>query len=205
MRADRREPLARYVLFADTATQKRFIERAEAVHQELLTADRWGAVVAVPIGPDRTVTARRGLLRRSNEVTVSAPTAPVTPALAGAARIGAEAPARVASRAAERGGCAAEEVVATAMGQVVLDLVRDLAPLQPLHQRDHPAYGQTLRLTAELQALDDILAEVGCTAPSGCVVVRAADHWGKRAEDIEIAEVRAVLVQLAEKAVAAQE
>lgn len=195
MTTDRREPLARYVLFADMTTQARFVATAEEAYRTLVKADRWGAAASVTIGPATVVTERRGVLRRPVEVTLPAPTAPATPSLAAAAQAGEEVPGRVAAL----GGCTAEASLAAVMGDVVLDLVRDLARLLPSQQRDHPAHRQTLRLAAELEALATVLADVGCTDPSGCVTTRAPRHWGKRAEDVEISEVRAVLVQLAEK------
>ncbi|MEX0426926.1 hypothetical protein AB3X52_04770 [Nocardioides sp. DS6] len=130
------------------------------------------------------------------EVTVPAPTALVTPALAAADRAGSEVPQRVAGL----GGCVAEAALAAAAGEVVLDLVRYLAGLQLSQQQAHPAYRQTVRLAAELEALHEVLAKVGCGEGSGCVRARAPMHWGRRAEDVEVAEVRAVLVRLAETA-----
>lgn len=196
MTTDRRKPVARYVLFADEAVQARFVEIAEAAHQLLSKADRWTASGRLDVPSAETVTERRGLLRRTVEVTRPSVSMLVTPALAAAGRTALDVP----SRFAETDRCGAARRVAEVMAEVVLDLIRDLAALDVAQQRPHAAYGQTLRLAAELDALARTTAEVGCQDPAGCVRLRQPEHWGRRAEDVEIAEVRSVLVDLAAKA-----
>ena len=95
------------------------------------------------------------------------------------------------------GGCAAERKLAATLGRVILELVRDLATVPLDDQRLHPACRQTLRLAGELQALHTLLVAAPCPDPFGCVRARQPEQWGRRTEDVEIAEVRAVLFELA--------
>jgi hypothetical protein len=190
---DRRKPVARYVLFTDAADQDRFAELAEAGYQDLARLDQWSGKATVTLSTPETVTTRRGLLRRPVEAEVPAETAVVTAALAAAGEAGRDVPGRIAHFS----GCEAERRLAETMGRVVLDLVRDLGEVPLADQRLHPAYRQTLRLAAELQALHAMLAANGCRDPFGCVRPRPPEQWGRRVEDVEIAEVRAVLLELA--------
>lgn len=196
MIGDRRRPVARYVQFRDEATQQRFIQAAERCYRLLAKTDAWRGETIVDVPSDATVTKRRGLLRRAEEVPAPPETVVLSAALAAASATAADVPARVAAV----DGCAAGRGVAGAIAAVLRDLVHDLTPLPVADQRAHPAYTQTLRLAAELEAFGDLTAEVGCQDLDGCVGLRAPEHWGRRAEDVEVAEVRAVLVQLADKA-----
>ncbi|HEY0888985.1 MAG TPA: hypothetical protein VGE38_05170 [Nocardioides sp.] len=195
---DRRKPLGRYVRFADDATQDRFAQAAEVRYHELARLDPWSGQVKVELPPEeppRTVTERRGLLRRAHSYEVPPPreTLLLSAALARAARDGLEVPDRMAAL----GGCRAGIDLAAGMGEVVVDLAKDLAPVAVPEQQTHPAYRQTLRLAAELRALYDTTAAVGCADPAGCVLARSPGQWGRREEDVEVAEVRTVLAQLA--------
>jgi hypothetical protein len=191
--ADRRQPVARYVLFADAADYDRFAELAEAGYQDLARLDQWSGKAMVTLSAPETVTTRRGLLRRSVEQELPPETATVTGALAAAGEAGREVPNAITNLA----GCEAERKLADTMGRVIIELVRDLGKVSHGDQRLHPAYRQTLRLAAELQGLHAMLAADGCRDPFGCVRPRPPEQWGRRAEDVEIAEVRAVLLELA--------
>jgi len=190
---DRRKPVSRYVLFPAAADQDRFAEVAEAGYRDLARLDQWSGRTTVTLSEPETVTTRRGLLRRSVEEEVPPETATVTGALAAAGEAGRDVPGRIARLA----GCEAERRLADTMGRVVLELVRDLGDVPIADQRLHPAYRQTVRLAAELQGLHAMLAANGCRDPFGCVRPRPPEQWGRRAEDVEIAEVRAVLLELA--------
>jgi hypothetical protein len=193
MNADRRKPVARYVLFTDGAVQDRFAGVAEATYADLARLDQWTGAASLELPGERTGTARRRLLRRTAERSAPSEVLAVTGALSAAGEAGRD----LLPRVAELGGCEAERKLAATMSRVVLDLVRDLAQQPVDAQRSHPAYRQTLRLAAELQALHSLLATIGCGDPFGCVRVRPPEQWGRRAEDVEVAEVRAVLVELA--------
>ncbi|MDH2414678.1 hypothetical protein [Nocardioides sp. CER19] len=194
MTADRRQPVARYVVFADEATQEQFGDVAEEAYRDLARLDQWTGQVPLVLSAPETAKAKRRLLRRAVPETHGPPeTVNVTGALAAAGETGRDVPGRVG----DLDGCAAERKLAATMGDVVLDLTRDLAREGLAEQRAHPAYRQTLRLAAELRALHTVLVSVGCSQSSGCVHLRQPEHWGRRAEDVEIAEVRAVLVELA--------
>ena len=193
MNDDRRKPVARYVLFPSTADHERFAELAEAGYQDLARLDQWSGKATVTLSAPETVTTRRGLLRRSVEEEVPPETAIVTAALAAAGEAGRDVPGRITRLS----GCEAERKLADTMGRVVLELVRDLGNVTLADQRLHPAYRQTLRLAAELQGLHAMLVANGCRDPFGCVRPRPPEQWGRRAEDVEIAEVRAVLLELA--------
>lgn len=147
---DRRKPLGRYVRFADDATQDRFAHAAEVRYHELARLDPWSGQVKVELPPEeppRTVTERRGLLRRAHSYEVPPPreTLLLSAALARAARDGLEIPDRMAAL----GGCRAGIDLAAGTGEVVVDLAR------------------------------------------------SPGQWGRREEDVEVAEVRTVLAQLA--------
>ncbi|SFC31507.1 hypothetical protein SAMN04487968_105141 [Nocardioides terrae] len=196
MLVDRRKPVARYVLFADPATQERFADVAEAAYQDLARVDQWSgtASLTLPAAPSEdTETKRRGLRRRAVEHVAAAEVLTVTGALSAAGEAARDLPDRVVGL----GGCAAERKLAATLGRVVLELVRDLAGVPLDDQRLHPAYGQTLRLAGELQALHTMLVAAPCPDPFGCVRARQPEQWGRRTEDVEIAEVRAVLLELA--------
>jgi hypothetical protein len=194
MTGDRREPVARYVLFADGSLQEQLAGIAEAAYQDLARVDQWSGRTTLALVPARKVTARRGLLRRPVEEHLPAESLTVTAALAAAGETGRDVPERVAALR----GCEAERKLGETMGRAVLDLVRDLAGAPVEDQRAHPAYRQTLRLAAELQALHAILAAGGCRDPFGCVRPRPPEQWGRREEDVEVTEVRAVLLEIAE-------
>ncbi|WP_344044319.1 hypothetical protein [Nocardioides panacihumi] len=194
MTTDRRKPVARYVLFSDPVAQDRFAAVAEAAFQDLARLDQWAGQVSLELAAEPKVPSRRGLLRRSVAGPGQVETLTVTGALAAAGEAGRDVPARVESI----GGCAAERKLSATMGRVVVELVRDLAATPVAEQRAHPAYRQTLRLAAELQALYSLLAAIGCQAPFGCVRPRPPEQWGRRVEDVEITEVRAVLLEIAE-------
>lgn len=196
MTQDRRRPVARYVLFTDPTTQTRFAGVAEAAYQDLARLDQWNGVVMVDLPSRNTVVVvrRKGLLRRTvEEERAQTVTVGVTAALAEAM----EAVTTVPRRLVGLGACEPQRALADAMAAVVLDLVRDLAEVEVGQQALHPAYRQTLRLAAELRALHDMVAQVGCENPVCCVRARPPEHWGRRVEDVEVAEVRAVLAQLA--------
>jgi hypothetical protein len=195
MATDRRRPVARYVLFADPATQERFVEAAEAAYQDLVRLDSWSGSVpltlAAPTAPPPA--KRHGLRRRASEGSPQPEHLLVSGGLAEAGVLGRDLPARVESLE----GCAAERRLASTMGRVACELVSDLAAVPAEKQAGHPAYRQTLRLAAELRGLHDVLSQRGCRDPFGCVRPRAPEQWGRREEDVEIAEVRAVLLELA--------
>lgn len=193
MTEDRRKPVARYVLFADAADHDRFAELAEASYQDLARLDQWTGKATLILSAPETVTTRKGLLRRAVQEELPPETVTVTAALAAAGETARDVPARIANL----GGCGAERKLSATMGRVTLELVRDLAKVSLADQRLHPAYRQTLRLAAELQGLHAMLAANGCRDPFGCVRPRPPEQWGRRAEDVEIAEVRAVLQELA--------
>ncbi|GAB7006318.1 hypothetical protein JCM18899A_37910 [Nocardioides sp. AN3] len=195
MMEDRREPVARYVVFADGAVQRRFAEVAESTYQDLARLDEWAGPSTLELPDTERSHERRGLLRRASRET-PVETLAVTSGLAAAGETGRDVPARIAAM----GGCAAERDLSATMGRVVLELVRDLAGAAVGEQREHLAYRQTQRLAAELQALRVVLSEVGCQQPEGCVHLRPPEQWGRRVEDVEVAEVRAVLLELAERA-----
>jgi hypothetical protein len=190
---DRRKPVARYVLLGETAAQERFAEVAEAAYQDLARLDQWTGTATLALTAPRTATSRRRLLRRPAEERLPVPTVAVTGGLAAAGEAGRDEPGRIE----DLGGCEAERKLAATMGRVVLELARDLAAMPVDEQRAHPAYRQTLRLAAELRALHTVLAADGCRDPFGCVRPRPPEQWGRRAEDVEITEVRAVLLELA--------
>jgi len=195
MVTDRRRPVARYVLFADPAKQERFADVAEAAYQDLDRLDQWSgiATLTLPGAAETAETKRRGLLRRAVEQVAAVEALTVTGALAAAGETARDLPERLAAL----GGCAAERKLAATLGRVILELVRDLATVPLDDQRLHPAYRQTLRLAGELQALHTLLVAAPCPDPFGCVRARQPEQWGRRTEDVEIAEVRAVLFELA--------
>lgn len=197
---DRRKPVARYVEFADEKTQERFISAAEHAYVVLLGADRFAGTVEVDLSPDPPPPPpepeRRGLFRRSAPPPEPPPkhVAYTTAALARVAADADEIPRELDSSAQ---GCADSRRVARTLAVVATDLVGDLWQLDPADQAPHPAYRQTLRLAAELEAVREIVNQVGCGNPEGCVGIRPPDNWGRRIEDVEVTEVRAVLHRLA--------
>ena len=195
MIGDRREPVARYVQFHDEATQQRFIATAQVAYQRLARMNDWPGEFQLRLPRGATDPTENGRRLRwwaaspGRTITLSA-------GLANAGRAALQMPGQVQAL----GGCEVGRRLARSMADVVLDLAQDLAPASVPEQQAHPAYRQTLRLAAELEGLHEVLAEVGCLDPAGCVQARQPDQWGRRAEDVEVAEVRAVLVQLAEAA-----
>lgn len=170
---DRRAPVARYVVFRDEDVQTRFVTTSEAEYQRLLAADRFAGLAHVELSGAERV--------------------PATPALAMVARSVAGVPEELGSHPTR---CAAAHRVAQVLAEVAGELVGDLAPLAPAEQGEHPAYRQTLRLGAELESLRSTSTEVDCTPPEACVALRAPERWGRRLEDVEVSEVRAVLLRL---------
>lgn len=190
---DRRKPVARYVVFTDEESQAALTQAAEEIYRRLGQLDEWAGPTELALPTGTTVVRKRGLLRRPL-VEEETERLAVSSGLAAAGRTALEVPPAVD----ELPGCPAGRMLAHSMGRVILELVRDLAASgHPTDQPGHPAYRQTMRLAAELQALHDVLAERGCQDPFGCVRARPPEHWGRRAEDVEVAEVRTVLAQLA--------
>ena len=195
---DRRKPVARYVQFADDDVQARFTATAETAYQRLVGLDRDAvhSQVELPADPPKpAANGRRGLFRRPPPP--PAPdrlVVPTTAALAKVARTASGTPAEVKS---SPNGCTSSHRVAQLLATVATDLVGELLALDPAEQAAHPAYRQTLRLAAELEGLRDTITHVPCTDSSTCVGIRPPEHWGRRTEDVEIAEVRAVLLRLA--------
>lgn len=199
MTSDRRRPVARYVEFRDPYAQMRFISTAEKVHRTLVAADQFGGVREVALHPDLpepepVIPQRRRWGRKPQLVVVEIETILATPALAQTLMIATTAPGEVA---ASPQACSSSAHVAQILGNVAESLAMELLEVPPREQADHPAYGQTLRLAAELQAVRDISVESTCTFPGGCVAVRSPGAWGRRREDDEVHQVREVLVQLA--------
>lgn len=185
---DRRKPVARYVEFGDEEFQERFVLLAESAYQRLAASDQFEGRSQIEVRTPAS-TERRGLFKRPR---AHATEVPVTPALARVARAATDDP-----RALEPpNGCAASRRVAQTMASVATDLVRDLLVLDPAEQAAHPAYRQTLRLSAELEGVRTLVTELGCPNPAGCVGIRLPEHWGRRVEDVEVSEVRSVLHRL---------
>jgi hypothetical protein len=185
---DRRKPVARYVEFGDEDIQARFIAAAENAYQGLVASDSFEGLgqVELPTAPP----GRRGLFRR--------PPAPgrfvtTTAALAKVARAASDTPGEVKS---SPNGCTSSHRVAQTLANVTSELVRDLVALDPAEQAAHPAYRQTLRLAAELEGVRDTVTHVKCTNPDACVGIPSPDYSGRRVEDVEVSEVRAVLHRL---------
>jgi hypothetical protein len=179
---DRRQPAARYVEFGDEDIQAQFIGAAEDAYRRLVHSDRFAV-----LGQVELPSARRGLFRRPPGRVVA-----TTAALASVARTASEIPGEVKS---SPNGCTSSHRVAQLLATVATDLVHDLLVRSPAEQAAHPAYRQTLRLAAELEGVRDIVTHVSCTSPEACVALRPPEHWGRRAEDVEVAEVRAVLLR----------
>lgn len=190
---DRRQPVARYVEFGREGVHQDFIATAEAAYQRLAASDAFesGGEVRLRVA---AAPARGRLLRRSRPV-VTEQVVPTTAALARIAHAVADLPEAVAS--AER-SCRHTTGVARTLASVTSDLLRDLVSLEPGEQAAHAAYRQTLRLAAELQCVGEIVMRVGCGDADGCVGIRAPEHWGRRLEDVEVGEVRSVLLRLAD-------
>ncbi len=190
---DRRKPVARYVQFADADVQARFITEAEHGYHALTAADTFEGLGEVELVVAPATTTRRGLFSRSRPVPASTRSVPSTAALARVVHLAEDVPA---SLAATPHPCASVVRAGRLLATVALELAHDLLELSPAEQAAHPAYRQTLRLAAELAALRDIVASVGCTDPENCVGIRPPEQWGRRLEDVEVTEVRAVLARL---------
>jgi hypothetical protein len=188
---DRRKPVARYVEFGDEEVQARFIAAAEDAYQGLVASDSFEGLSQVELRSAPSPQRRR-LFRRPPPAPGRA--VPATPALARVARAASDTPRELES---SPNGCTSSRRVARILAAVATDLVRDLLALHPAEQALHPAYRQTLRLAAELDGVRDIVTQVGCTDPDGCVGIRLPEHGGRRVEDVEVSEVRAVLHRLA--------
>ncbi|HET7689204.1 MAG TPA: hypothetical protein VFK41_02410 [Nocardioidaceae bacterium] len=186
---DRRKPVARYVEFGDADTQERFIDVAEAAYQALVAADTFEGHGQIEV---RTAPAPEKKLFRKAQPAPSR-MMPTTPALSRAVQT---ASAVRAAFEAPGSSCRSSLRVAQGLSTVLSELALDLLQLTPAEQAGHPAYRQTLRLAAELSGLRDVHAEPGCTNPDGCVGIRLPEHWGRRIEDVEVAEVRSVLHKL---------
>jgi hypothetical protein len=188
---DRRKPVARYVEFGEEDIQVRFIDAAENAYQRLVASDQFDRLGHVEL-PAVEPPARRGLFRRPPPP----PPRRVVPTTAALARVVQDTTV-IPDEVQAAGSCASACGVANVLASVARELADDLMPLDPKDQSAHPAYRQTLRLAAELEGLRDIVTEVGCTDPNGCVGIRSPERWGRRAEDVEVAEVKAVLLRLA--------
>jgi hypothetical protein len=194
---DRRKPVARYVEFGDEDTQTRFIAASENAYRRLVGLDRFAVLshVELPVDPPTPATPRRrGLFRRPPQPAADPLVVRTTAALATVARIASETPGEVQS---SPNGCTSIQRVALLLATVATDRVGELLALDPAEQPTHPAYRQTLRLAAELEGVRDTLTHVGCTNPEACVGIRPPEHRGRRVEDVEVSEVRAVLLKLA--------
>lgn len=191
---DRRKPAARYLEFHDLHVLQRVATAADRAYKALVGSDDWaGGVTTMAFShaaPDSV--PKRRLLRTQRPATV--PTVVTTPALAKVANLCATAPAELE---ASPNACTASRSVAHILATVARELVGELVHLTPEQQAAHPAYRQTLRLGAELEALREVVLSDGCTPPDPCVVIRAPGHLDRRVEDAEVAEVSAVLLQLA--------
>lgn len=187
---DRRKPVARYVEFGDADTQERFIGLAEAAYQSLAASDTFEGLGQVEVR-DAPSTERRGLFRK--QPPPASRSLPTTPALARAVQAASAVPTQLESSPRR---CASSSRVAQGLSTVLSELALDLLALAPAEQAVHPAYRQTLRLAAELTSLRDLHNETGCTSTDGCVGIRLPEHWGRRVEDVEVAEVRSVLHKL---------
>ena len=195
---DRRAPTARYVAFHDPAVEARFVATAERDFRLLLGSDSVANIIRIDLPGDEPPPPppKRGLFRRQPAPSPPPPPrrVPATAALARVARGALEIPDALEASAK---GCPASTRVARLLAQVADDLVNDLLGLEPAEQARHPAYRQTLRVGAELQALRDIIDEIGCPDPDGCVDIRPPEHWGGREEDVEVEVVLDVLNRLA--------
>lgn len=192
--ADRRMPVARYVQFHDQAVQADFIPAAEAAYRSMVVASRWGGSVRFALRVPEVPQPRRRFRRTHVEPAPEPEILSLAAGIAEAATAARDVPPRVAAL----DGCTAQRRLADCLAEVVMDLVTDLAKGTPAEQVAHPAYMQTQRLAAELTAMHATLVEHGCRDADGCVCARPPEHWGRRMEDVEVAEVRAVLVQLAQ-------
>ena len=122
----------------------------------------------------------------------AAPVLQSTPALTMVHEIVTNAPGELTASAS----CPAARHVAHVMVNVTSELVRDLAAPPPAQQAVHPADRQTLRLASELVALRGIALTHDGSNIEPCVRVRELEHFDHRIEDVEVAEVRSVLLQL---------
>ena len=166
--ADRRRPTARYAEFRDTDDQSQFVKAAEHSYRSLVGSDAWGSDIPIEVGTQGPQ-ARGSLFRRRRPS--PARTARGTLALARVHQIAIGTPRELA---ASPHGCAASESLALILARVTADLERDLLALTPHQQAAHPAYRQTLRLAAELEALGSIVATHRCSGNDGCVGFRCA-------------------------------
>ena len=194
--SDRRRPVARYVEFRDLPAQHHLTAAAEHSYRALVGSDNWGGTASIQ---DRTTPpppARKGLFRRSRPPAAPA-MLPTTQAFARVDQLTVTIPRELQE---SPNGCSASRDVVRILASVASDLVRELLALTPDQQAAHPAYRQTLRLAAELEGLHDVILTRPCTDPDGCVSIKPPGHLDRRVEDAEVAEVRAVLLQLARTA-----
>jgi hypothetical protein len=188
---DRRRAVARFVEFRDVDAQKRFITSAEHAYWSLVASDTWGAIAHIEARTERPPARNLPFRRRRRPTTLHI--VPSTAALARVHQIAADTPRELA---ASPSGCSASHDVALVLVSVTTELLRELLALTPTLQVAHPAYRQTLRLAAELEGMRSIVPTQTCTGPDACVGVRKPGHLDRRVEDVEVAEVRAVLLQL---------
>lgn len=191
-RRNRRAAEARYVRFHDEEGRQRpFVQLAEDAYTRLARADAWTTEETIDLQSPQTTIERRGLFRRPREVARLSVATTVTLVLAEAHRVAETVPA--AMSAAD--GCDAGRQVAALVGEVLGELVASLAVMPVAAQRGHAAYRQTMRLTAELTALAQVTEQLGCADPHGCVELLRPEPGGRRQEDVEVTEVRSVLLQ----------
>jgi len=193
--SDRRRAVARYVDFRDVPTQQRLTSAAEHSYQALVRSDSWASSAWIE-DPTTPPPVGKGLFRRSRRRPTPS-MLPTTQAFATVNRLTADIPRELDE---SPNGCPASRGVAHALARVAIDLVHELVALSPDQQAEHPAYRQTLRLAAELEGLHEVVLAQACTDQVGCVGITTAGHLDRRIEDAEVAEVRAVLLQLARAA-----
>ncbi|MBK8470060.1 MAG: hypothetical protein WAR57_10655 [Candidatus Phosphoribacter sp.] len=191
---DRRKPAVRYLEFRDLHSLQQLAVAADRTFKALLESDNWGGGITKLQPPEApTPTVRRSFFRRPQPPAAIAPVM-TTPALARVAQCVASIPAELD---ASPNGCSASRGVAHLLATVAGQLVGELQALTPEQQAAHAAYRQTLRLGAELEGLREVVLARPCTDTQACVVIREPGHLDRRVEDAEVAEVSAVLRQLA--------
>jgi len=193
---NRRKAVVRYVEFRDVHAQQLLLAAAEHAYQALVGSDTWGGIAQIEARTAPAPPARKVLFRRPRRP-AALPMVPTTPALARVDHLTANTPRELE---ASPNGCSASHGVAQILASVASDLVRELVALPPDQQAAHSAYRQTLRLAAELEGLRDVVLTQTCTDLDACVGIRSPGHLDRRVEDAEVAEVLAVLLQLARAA-----
>ncbi len=191
---DRRKPSVRYVEFRDIHAQQLLATAADRAYKALVGSDNWAGGIAEIASPKAPLPIARKVRFRRSERPATLPMVATTPALARVVQLVAD---TLPLLAASPNGCSASRGVAQILASVASELVGELVALTPEQQAAHPAYRQTLRLAAELEGLGDVVRTRTCTEADACVVIRAPGHLDRRVEDAEVAEVSAVLLQLA--------